>query len=195
MKNFIIATIFTILASGTTINADTPTQALTKSVNELISIASNTDYDDVIKKSELSKALASSVDFDAVSKRIVSKPWRKATAEQKQQFKDNFLIIMVNTYFSLLKEYDNEKVEFGKEQIKNKKYAIVDTAIISGNKKIPVRYRLIQSAETWKIYDFVPEGISIVSTYKKNYKSVISKKGIAGLLEEMQLKEEQKASE
>ena len=195
MKKLIIASIFTVLATFTTIYANTPTEALTKSVNELISIAGNSDYDEASKKSELTKIIASTVDFEAVSRRVVSKPWRKATDDQKQQFKDNFLVIMTNTYFALLKDYDNEQVEFTKEQIKSKKYALVDTFILSGNKKIPVRYRLIKSVDTWKIYDFVPEGISIVTTYKNNYKSIISKKGISGLLEEMKLKEQQKTSE
>ena len=195
MKKIFIASILSILATVNTAYAETPTEALKKSVNELINIASNSEYNEITKKDELTKVISSSVDFEAVSRRVVSKPWKKATADQKQQFKDNFLIIMVNTYFSLLKEYNNEEVDFSKEQIKNKKYAIVDTFIISGNKKIPVRYRLIKSKESWKIYDFVPEGISIISTYKNNYKSIISKKGVAGLLEEMRLKEEQKATE
>ena len=113
MKNFIISSILCILAMASNAYAETPTKSLTKIVNALISVASNAEYDEQTKKVELTKVIASSVDFEKVSKSIVTKKWKKATAEQKQQFKDNFLGIMVNTYFALLKDYDNEKVTFG----------------------------------------------------------------------------------
>jgi phospholipid transport system substrate-binding protein len=101
----------------------------------------------------------------------------------------------VNTYFSLLEDYSNESVSYVKEQIKKSKYAIVDTLILTDKNKVPVRYRLIKSGDTWKIYDLVPEGISLISTYKKNYKTILKKQGMDGLLEEMLKKELEKAAE
>ena len=168
--------------------AGTPTETLELAVNNLITIAADKDADDQVKKIKLTQVLSNEVDFEAVSKRVVSKTWKKANDEQKKEFKQRFLGIMTDTYFVLLKSYSNEKVLFLKEQLKKTKrseYAIVDTQIISGNKKIPVRYRMIKVGNTWKIYDFIPEGISLISTYKKNYASILSKSGMQGLLVEM----------
>ncbi len=168
--------------------ANSPTEIVENAVNRLIAVAADKDADDKTKKTNLTKIISEEIDFEAVSKRVVSKSWKKASDGQKIEFKKLFLTIMSDTYFILLKNYSNEKVLFLKEQLKKTKkneYAVVDTQIVSGNLKIPVRYRLIKVEGTWKIYDFIPEGISLISTYKNSYKSVLRKKGLQGLLEEM----------
>ena len=184
MKKLLI-TILLSFSVVTVASANTPTEALELSVNQLIAIAAKTDTSDEEKKKQLAVVINAEVNFNQVSRRIVLKKWKKATAEQKAQFKKQFSIIMVDTYADLLKNYSNEKVLYVKEQIKKERYAIVDTQVISGNKKIPIRYRMVKSKDSWKIYDFVVEGISIVSTYKKNYKGILKKGGIDLLLEEM----------
>ena len=185
MKRQLITSLILILLVNQNIFAKTPTETLEIAINKLISVAADKTKSDQIKKNDLADILATEVDYNQVSKRIVSKPWRKATAEQKQQFKQQFSQILVNTYFALLKNYSNEEVLFQKEQIKKAKYAIVDTQIVSGNKKIPVRYRLIKTKDNWKIYDFVPEGISLISTYKNNYSTILKKEGMDSLLQKM----------
>lgn len=168
--------------------ASTPTETLELAVNKLIAVAADKASDDQAKKAKLNQVLLEEVDFETVSKRVISKTWKKSNDEQKKEFKQRFLGIMTDTYFTLLKNYSNEEVLFLKEQLKKTKrneYAVVDTQIISGNKKIPVRYRMIKIGESWKIYDFVPEGISLLSTYKKNYASILKKGGMQGLLENM----------
>ena len=184
MKKLLVALLISVSLLSVA-NANTPTEALELSVNQLIAIAAQAELSDDEKRKQLAEIINAEVNFNQVSRRIVLKKWKKATTEQKAQFKQQFSNIMVDTYADLLKNYSNEKVLYVKEQIKREKYAIVDTQVISGNKKIPVRYRLVKTKEHWKIYDFVVEGISIVTTYKNNYKSVLKKGGIELLLEEM----------
>ena len=188
MKSKIIGSLLLLVLFAQSSWASTPTETVEHAVNRLILVAADKESNDQTKKSKLTQVISDEIDFEAVSKRVVSKSWKKATEVQKIEFKKLFLTIMSDTYFVLLKNYSNEKVLFLKEQLKKTKkneYAIVDTQIISGNLKIPVRYRLIKINDGWKIYDFIPEGISLINTYKKNYKSILKKKGMQGLLDEM----------
>jgi len=185
MKRILTTNLILLLSFSATIFASTPTKSLKLAVDQLIAVAADKTIDDIAKKTKLSAIIQAEVDFEAVSKRVVSKSWKKATDEQKKQFKTQFKAIMVDTYFVLLKNYSNEEVVFSKEQIKKDKYAIVDTQIISENKKIPVRYRLIKVNDTWKIYDFIPEGVSLINSYKNNYVPILKKDGVQGLLEQM----------
>jgi len=185
MKRILTVSLILLLSFSAPIFASTPTESLKIAVDQLIAVAADKTVDDVVKKSKLSEIIQREVDFEAVSKRVVSKSWRKATDEQKKQFKAQFLTIMVDTYFVLLKNYSNEEVIFSKEQIKKDKYAIVDTKILSESKKIPVRYRLIKVDNSWKIYDFIPEGVSLVNSYKNNYVPILKKEGLQGLLKNM----------
>ncbi|MCF6193327.1 MAG: ABC transporter substrate-binding protein [Kangiellaceae bacterium] len=188
MKSKIFVSLLLLVSFAQSSRASTPTEAVEHAVNRLILVAADKESDDQTKKSNLTQIISDEIDFEAVSKRVVSKSWKKATEDQKAEFNKLFLTIMSDTYFVLLKNYSNEKVLFLKEQLKKTKkneYAIVDTQIISGNLRIPVRYRLIKINNGWKIYDFIPEGISLINTYKKSYKSILKKKGMQGLLDEM----------
>jgi len=193
MKKILVSSLVLLLSFSVPSFASTPTESLKIAIDQLIAVAEDKSGDDLVKKAKFSKIIQAEVDFEAVSKRVVSKSWKKATDEQKKQFKTQFKKIIVDTYFSLFKNYSNEKVLFSKEQIKNKKYAIVDTQIISESKRIPVRYRLIKG-NGWKIYDFIPEGISLIATYKNNYSSILKKEGMQGLLKEMVKVKDEKES-
>ena len=179
----------------TNIYASTPTEALELTLNKLLAIAQNKAMDKATQKNEIFNVVNQDIDFEALSKRVVSKTWKSTTADQKTQFKKLFSNIIVNTYFSLLEDYSDETISYVKEQIKRSKYAIVDTLILTDTNKVPVRYRLLKSGDSWKIYDLVPEGISLVSSYKKNYSEILKRQGMDGLLEEMLQKELEKAKE
>jgi phospholipid transport system substrate-binding protein len=165
--------------------AGEPTEVLKSTVDQLISAVSDKSKDDNELRESISRIVHQAVDFEVVAMRIIAKPWKNATDTQKQEFKTLFAEIMVDTYFDLLKNYSNESVTFDNEQVKNDKYAIVDTTVVSGDKKIPVRYRLVKVNGQWKIYDFVVEGVSLVSSYKSNYRTILAKEGFDGLLKSM----------
>lgn len=197
MRKFSLSSLFiliTIMLSSN-IYASSPTEALEQTINKLLAIAQNKTMDKAAQKNEIFNVVNQDIDFEAVSKRVVAKSWKKTTAEQKSRFKKLFSKIIVNTYYSLLEDYSDEKVIYVKEQIKRTKYAIVDTLILTDKNKVPVRYRLLKSGDSWKIYDLVPEGISLVSSYKKNYSTILKKQGMDGLLEEMLKKDQEKAKE
>ena len=165
--------------------AQTPSEVLQTTVDQLIGVVSDKQKSDNAQRAEIESIINANVNFDFVARKVVSKPWKKATDTQKKEFIEKFSTILIDTYFKLLKNYTNEKVNYGKEQIKKDKYAIVDTKVISEGKKIPVRYRLIKTDGHWKIYDFIVEGSSLINSYKNNYKIIIKKKGMDGLLAEM----------
>lgn len=185
MKTLFAGSLILLVFVSNHIYAQTPTETLKLAVDKILVVAGDKALSEEDKRKRLSEVLQQEVDFEAVSKRVVSKSWKEATEKQQIEFKALFLDVMVGTYTALLSNYSNEKVEFKQEQTKGNKYAVVDTVIISDNKKIPVRYRLIKDGDSWRIYDFIPEGVSLVSTYKTNYGVILNKQGVSGLLEEM----------
>ncbi len=186
MKTLLSASLILLVFFSQHVLAQSPTQALELAVDKILKVASDKQMNESDKKQALAKVLKTEIDFENLSRRVVSKTWSEASDQQKEEFKALFLEVMVDTYANLLSNYSGEKVEFEGEQIKANKYAIVDTVIISdGNKRIPVRYRLINEGSGWKVYDFIPEGVSFVSSYKSNYARILRSDGMAGLLTEM----------
>ncbi|MBL4911032.1 MAG: ABC transporter substrate-binding protein [Alteromonadaceae bacterium] len=159
----------------------TPTVVLKSAVQKFIAIATNKTLTKKEKKAKITEVVKNKMDLKVLSIRVVSRPWKKATAEERAEFTDLFTHVVVNTYFSLLEKYTNEKVDYLKEEIKKKKYAKINTNIVMSDKNIPVTYKLILRKGLWRIYDFSAEGISMVSTYRSNYKATLKRSGLAGL--------------
>jgi phospholipid transport system substrate-binding protein len=197
MKNSLIAL---LLAISTLISFDskavtgTPTSSLTEAVNLFINVAGNKTLSSEEKKSRITIIVKDKIDLQVVSQRVISRYWKKASKEEKKEFIALFTQVIVNTYASLLNEYDNQEVEYLKEEIKKGKYAKVNTHIVLTDKKIPVNYKLLLRKNQWRIYDFSAEGVSLISTYTNDYKSTLKRGGLAGLNEILRKKVAVKSS-
>jgi len=89
-----------------------------------------------------------------------------------------------NTYMGRLEAYTNETVEFRKEEIDNNR-ATVETVILTGGNEIPINYKLRQRSDGWFVYDVEVENVSMVSSYRETYRSVVRRDGMDGLLSQM----------
>jgi phospholipid transport system substrate-binding protein len=197
MKNYLRALLLIICTSTPLVvwaETGTPTSSLTEAVNLFISVASNKAISDEEKKSQITEIVKDKVDLAVVSQRVVSRYWKKSSKEERKEFITLFTQVIVNTYASLLNQYNNEEVEYLKETIKKEKYARVSTNIILSDKKIPVNYKLLLRKEQWRIYDFSAEGVSLISTYTNDYKSTLKRGGLAALNKVLKKKVAVKAS-
>jgi phospholipid transport system substrate-binding protein len=158
-----------------------PTETAKSAVSEILEIASDKTLAADLRKKLLGTVIKEYVDLPATSQRVVATFWPKAKKEDKIAFVLVFRQILTNTYFNLLQNYKNEEVTFGKEEIKKKKYASVESTVLSEGKEIPVTYLLIFRNDKWKLYDFVVEGISLVRSFSSDYKGILRKDGLAGL--------------
>lgn len=160
---------------------EAPKKVVEQAVDDIISVASDKALSKEQKIQGLDKAIDTHVDISASGLRVLAKYARGADKAEVKEFLGLYKQVLINTYSVLLEKYENEKVLFEDAEIKKKKYATVDTTIISGDKKIPVSYRLVFRKETWKIYDFVAEGISMTRSFSQQYQKTLKKEGIAGL--------------
>ena len=92
-----------------------------------------------------------------------------------------------NTYIGRVEAYTNEQVDFKKEDINNNR-ATVDTAILASSNEIPVNYKLRLRSDGWFVYDVEVENVSMVSSYRETYRSVVKRDGMDGLLAQMREK-------
>ncbi|NQZ87990.1 MAG: ABC transporter substrate-binding protein [Saccharospirillaceae bacterium] len=196
MKNKLIALLAICTFSSFASIAETgkPTSSLTEAVNLFVSVASNKELSLKEKKVSITEIVKNKMDLPVISKRVISRYWKKANKEDKKEFIGLFTQVIVNTYASLLNQYNNEEVEYLKEVIKKGKYAKVNTNIVLADKKIPVNYKLLLRNDQWRIYDFSAEGVSLISTYTNDYKATLKRSGLAGLNEILKKKVSGKSS-
>lgn len=132
-------------------------------------------------------AVSGRFDYREMSRRSLGQTWNDIDIQQQAEFTALFRDLMERTYGNRLAEYKGQKVEFADAEYKKDK-ARVQTKVVDANKETPVEYRLHQTDSGWQVYDIRIEGVSLVSTFRKDFDSQLQRDGFEGLLETLREK-------
>ena len=129
-------------------------------------------------------------DFNRMTMLAVGREWRNATSAQQKTLTDEFHTLLVRTYANALTSYKNQSIDF-----KPFKMAAGDTDVIvrsevkqPGAKPISIDYSLQKADAGWKVYDVIVGGVSLVTSYRDQFKQEIASSGIDGLIKSLQTK-------
>ena len=129
-------------------------------------------------------------DFNRMTALAVGRDWRGATPEQKKALTEEFHALLVRTYANALTAYKNQTIDF-----KPFKMTPGDTDVLvrtevkqPGAKPVGIDYSLQKDDGTWKVYDVIVGGVSLVTSYRDQFKQEISAGGIDGLIKSLQTK-------
>jgi len=161
-------------------------QTVDKIVAQLRTIDSSPEW-----RNNVTALVREKFDFEVMSQGVLGPNWHRISTEEREHFIESFALLLEETYIGRVKEYTDQDIRFGDEQIRQNR-AMVDTyvAMQSGD-EIPISYKMLQRNGEWQVYDVVIEEVSLVRNYRSSYSSVLRKKDMAGLLEEMQTKIEE----
>jgi len=121
------------------------------------------------------------VDHVYMAKRVLAKNWKKTSKEQKKQFIVAFKHKVIRTYAGAFKAFNGEEIIFEDAKFsKTGKKASVKSAIQRmGAPAIDVTYKLYYKKEKWLTYDVVIEGVSLVKSFRDQFKHSIERNGLA----------------
>jgi phospholipid transport system substrate-binding protein len=166
--------------------------SLQKQVNRLLEVLRDPSFKALPTEKEKTDKIWPIVDeifdYTAISKRALSRNWKKLNKEQRKEFTGLFSKVLGNIYMGRLLKYSDEKVTFGKEKRLSEKKAEVETNIVTASAEIPINYRLRLKKGEWRVYDVVIEGISMVVNYRSQFKQILVKKSPEELLEMLRKK-------
>jgi phospholipid transport system substrate-binding protein len=127
------------------------------------------------------------VDLESMSRSVIGRQyWTQATPAQKEEFKRSFTNLVIKVYSAPLASYKGETIEFKPMRDASAVRPQVESIVVRPNgQRIPVSYRMVQSSGAWKVYDFSVEGISLISSYRSQFDSLLQQKGMTGLLNKL----------
>jgi phospholipid transport system substrate-binding protein len=115
-------------------------------------------------------------DFKELSRRTLGRDWKKMKPEQQKEFVQLFRELLQGVYADRLLAYSDQKIIFGKETMLKKGRAEVQSYLqTSDGKKIPLFYRLTDKSGSWKVYDVIIEGVSMVKNYRTQFREILAK--------------------
>ena len=128
-------------------------------------------------------------DLCVMSRLVLARNWKRFSEEQKAEYVKEFKRYLTNSYGSRIERYDQQEVEIIGEREEPRGDVVVQTKIMGGEfEGAVVEYRLRNRAEGWRVIDVVIEGISMVSNYRDQFKSIVSSGGPELLLEKLRQK-------
>ncbi len=126
------------------------------------------------------------IDFELIAKRVMSKHYRLATPEQRQQFATVFRESLLETYTKGITGYSDEEIKFlpfaGTKVSKKSKVERASVEMEIRTKEgnvLPVVYQVYKNKEgEWKLENLILSGVNLGLTFRNQFnESLKSKKG------------------
>jgi len=127
------------------------------------------------------------IDFQEATRLAVGRSWREATSEQKQKLTNEFRRMLVRTYSSAISTYEGQTLKTLPVHMKagETDVTVRNQYIRPGGKPVQLDYQMHKTADGWKIYDIIVEGVSLVLTYRSEFDAVVKQQGVDGLIKRL----------
>lgn len=127
-------------------------------------------------------------DFTELSKRTLAKNWDAFNPDQQKEFVRLYRSLLEDAYADKILSYSDEKIVFSREVPLTEKTSEVQSSVLRKNGEIPIYYRVVLKGGTWKVYDVVIEGVSLISNYRSQFREILMNKQPESLLETLRKK-------
>jgi len=189
-KRFFAFLMLCVLATGTQAFADDKNQASTY-VDSLgkkaLAVISDAAKSKEQKNAALQDLFVANVDIDWIAKFVVGRYWKTATDEQKKQYMANYRDFIISHYTSNFAEFTNANFEVTRVIPDESGGNVVTMRIKRPQAEdIVVDYTVRKSASGGlKVYDITVEGVSMITTQRSDFSSVIAQNGFDNLITQL----------
>jgi phospholipid transport system substrate-binding protein len=123
-------------------------------------------------------------DTEYMASAVLGVHWRTATQEQRRRFIDAFYGSLFRNYGESLLDFRSDRLRILRSnQAADGRTATVHTQILRDNgKPVAVSYQLRQTPQHWKAFDVSIEGVSYLTSYKRDFGAEIGARGLDALI-------------
>lgn len=157
---------------------------------EVLEIVSKDDKSVKARRANLEKVFTREVDVAWIGHFVLGRQYRAATPEQQKRYDSLYAQFLVKHYTSKFSEYAGESFKVLSAEQAEGGDALVHTQIVRQDQPpVVVNYRLRKSdGGEAKVNDIVIEGVSLLTTQRAEFASVVSRQGMDFLLESLEKK-------
>lgn len=141
-----------------------------------------------VKKEKIQDILRNNMDLDVMATSVLSRTGLDDTP--KKQFTPAYSKYVLSTYSQALANYNGQTVKIKAIQKLDAQTYSVRTQIVTQGDGDPFNVDCLVKDKngSYKVIDIITEGVSLVSTHKSEFKSILANKGFDGLIKELALK-------
>lgn len=125
---------------------------------------------------------------EGITRRAVGPGWRQFTPAQQKRTVELFFDLVLRTYADRFTPTEKPRITFGATTEIAANRREVQTSLTYQGSTYSVAYRVEQTGDTWKIYDIVIEGVSMVANYRAQLDALFQKGGAAEVIRTLEQK-------
>lgn len=136
------------------------------------------------KREKIRALFSNSIDFRWVARFVLGKHWRTATPQQREAYLENYKRFIIQSYSGKLEQYSGENytIKQARQEGEPGEYLITLELQSSNEPPIYLEYRIREQSGRYQIFDIMVEGVSLITTQRSEFNSVVSNKGLDFLI-------------
>ena len=115
------------------------------------------------------------IDFEEMSKRVLSKHWDNRSPEEKREFVKLFTEFILSIYIDKIADCSEGEIVCLGEKQKNNYSKVKIKFITKKGKKTTVNFCLLYKHGKWKIYDMIVKRMSLINHYRRQFNTILVK--------------------
>lgn len=137
------------------------------------------------KLAQLEALFVDVVDVDWVGRFVLGRHWRGANEDQRAAYLDAYRDFLIKHYTSRFAEYSGETFTIEDAETRRKGEYMVRMNIQRprGQAPVIVDYMLRENDDSFKVFDIIVEGVSLISTQRSEFDAAASRNGVDKLTE------------
>ena len=161
-----------------------PLALVQASVTQALAIAQS-QADDAQRRIEMRRVGEALFDFNEMGRRALAQHWTDRSTQEQEEFVRLFTDHLERSYLAALGNRRSGTVTFQGESVEGSSARVRSRLVTDRGAEIPIEYRLRESAGRWAAYDVVVEGVSLISSYRSQFNSIIRSSSFARLLDRL----------
>lgn len=171
-----------LLVSGSSVSATPETagarQVVDTTINEVLAVLREPGLESPARVARIEAVAREHFDFETMSRLVLKRSWKKFSDAQKTEFVDAFRDHLSASYGTRIDRYEQQDVEVTGERAEPRGDVTIMTRIVGGSADdVTMDYRLRERGGSWRVIDVKIEGVSLISSFRSQFKEVLSRGG------------------
>ena len=191
MKRFLqsLIAIFVVAFATTSFASDAAGAKvfLDKVAADVLAIVKDSGASKEAKQKKIEALFADKVDIAFVAKFVLGKHWRTATPKQQQDYMTAYKPFILKNYASKLTTYSGQTYVLKNQHMEDNIAVVTMEIVDASGTNVVVDYRLGDAgAGKYKINDIVVEGVSLLTTQRAEFGSIVEQHNVDYLITALQ---------
>ncbi|AXP08992.1 toluene tolerance protein [Campylobacter hepaticus] len=126
------------------------------------------------------------IDYKLMAKLSLSKNYFQLSSQEQEQFSLAFESSLKKSFTDKLSLYKDQILKVKKGELKNENRYFLNASMIVDGEEKNIVFKFYNDNNNWLIYDIDVLGVSIVQTYRSQFKDILAHQGFDSLLKKLE---------